>query len=83
MVTNDRSTIDPMICHGDPVIRNTRVPVRVVVGSLAWGMTREEIQREYDISADDIWWLQRHFGHPSTLVTLDISNATNYCKGDP
>jgi uncharacterized protein (DUF433 family) len=54
MVTNDRITIDPMICHGDPVIRNTRVPVRIVLGSPAGGMTREEIQREYDISADDI-----------------------------
>ena len=79
MVTNDRITIDPMICHGDPVIRNTRVPVRIVLGSLAGGMTREEIQREYDISADGI----RASGHTSTLVTLDISNATHYRKGDP
>lgn len=54
MATNDRITIDPMICHGEPVIRNTRVPVRIVLGSLAGGMMREEIQREYDISADDI-----------------------------
>jgi uncharacterized protein (DUF433 family) len=54
MVPNDRITTDPMICHGDPVIRNTRVPVRIVLGSLAGGMTREEIQREYDISDDDI-----------------------------
>ena len=54
MVTNDRITIDPMICHGDPMIRNTRVPVRIVLGSLAGGMTRAEIQREYAISDDDI-----------------------------
>jgi uncharacterized protein (DUF433 family) len=54
MVTNDRITIDSMICHGEPVMRGTRALVRIVVGSLAGGMTREEIQREYDISADDI-----------------------------
>ena len=54
MVPNDRITIDPMICHGEPVIRNTRVPVRIVLGSLAGGMTGEEIQREFDISEDDI-----------------------------
>jgi uncharacterized protein (DUF433 family) len=82
MATNDRITIDPMICHGDPVIRNTRVPVRIVLGSLAGGMTREEIQREYDVSADDVRAAE-HLGHPSTLVTLDISNASHHYKGDP
>ena len=65
MVTNDRITIDPMICHGEPVIRGTLVPVTVVVGSLAGGMTREEIQREYDISSDEIqaaqaFWASYH-----------------------
>ena len=36
------------------VIRGTRVPVTIVIGSLAGGMTFEEIQREYDLTADDI-----------------------------
>ena len=27
--------------------------------------------------------LRRHFGHPSTLVTLDISNASHYYEGNP
>jgi uncharacterized protein (DUF433 family) len=53
-----------MIWDGEPVIRNTRVPVSVVVGSLAGGMTREEIQREYDISADiraaEAFWASQH-----------------------
>lgn len=46
--------IDPSICHGKPVIRGSRVPVTVVVGSLAGGMTFEDVQREYDVSVDDI-----------------------------
>ena len=54
MPTQDRIVIDPKIYHGKPVIRGTRVPVTVVVGSLAGGMTFEEIQREYDLTADDI-----------------------------
>jgi uncharacterized protein (DUF433 family) len=51
---NDRIVIDPRICHGKPVIRGTRTPVAIVVGSLAGGMSFEEIEREYDITADDI-----------------------------
>jgi uncharacterized protein (DUF433 family) len=50
----DRIVIDPKICHGKPVIRGTRVPVAIVVGSLAGGMTFEEIEREYDLTVDDI-----------------------------
>jgi uncharacterized protein (DUF433 family) len=54
MAATDRIVLDPSIHHGKPVIRGTRVPVTTVVGSLAGGMTFEEIQREYEISADDI-----------------------------
>lgn len=54
MAAPNRIVIDPAICHGKPVIRDTRVPVTVVVGSLAGGMTFEDVQREYDITADDI-----------------------------
>jgi uncharacterized protein (DUF433 family) len=51
---NERIVIDPEIQHGKPVIRGTRVPVAIVVGSLAGGMSFEEVQREYDISIEDI-----------------------------
>jgi uncharacterized protein (DUF433 family) len=51
---NERIVIDPKICHGKPVIRGTRTPVAVIVGSLAGGDSFETIQREYDITADDI-----------------------------
>jgi uncharacterized protein (DUF433 family) len=50
----ERILIDPKICHGRPVIRGTRTPVALVVGSLAGGMSFEEIQRDYDLTADDI-----------------------------
>ena len=51
---NERIVIDPKICHGKPVIRGTRLPVAIVVGSLAGGMTFDEVQREYGITSDDI-----------------------------
>ena len=51
---NDRIVIDPRICHGKPLIRGTRMPVSLVVGSLAGGMSFEEIEREYGLSRDDI-----------------------------
>jgi len=54
MTVPNRIVLDPAVSHGKPVIRGTRVPVTVLVGSLAGGMTFEEVQREYDVTADDI-----------------------------
>ncbi len=54
MNAHERITIDPKICHGKPVIRGTRMPVTLIIGSLAGGMTYEEVQREYDLTIEDI-----------------------------
>jgi uncharacterized protein (DUF433 family) len=51
---NERIIIDPVLQHGKPVIRGTRVPVTRILGGLAGGMTFDEICREYDVSAEDI-----------------------------
>jgi len=50
----DRIELDPRIVHGQPVVRGTRVPVAIVVGSLAGGMTLEEVKAEYGVTRDDI-----------------------------
>jgi uncharacterized protein (DUF433 family) len=50
----DRIVVDPNVCHGKPVIRGTRTPVAIVVGSLAGGMSFEEVEREYDLTVEDI-----------------------------
>jgi uncharacterized protein (DUF433 family) len=50
----DRVVIDPKICHGKPVIRGTRTPVALVVGGLAGGMSFEDVQREYDLTIEDV-----------------------------
>jgi uncharacterized protein (DUF433 family) len=46
--------IDPAICHGRPVIRGTRMPVSLVVGSLAGGMSFEEVEKEYGLTREDV-----------------------------
>ncbi|MSQ15799.1 MAG: DUF433 domain-containing protein [Dehalococcoidia bacterium] len=40
-------TTDPMVCHGEPCIRGTRIPVSVVLDNLAVGMTPQEITQSY------------------------------------
>jgi uncharacterized protein (DUF433 family) len=49
-----RIIVDPRVVHGQPVIRGTRVPVAIVVGSLAGGMNYEEVEAEYGVTRDDI-----------------------------
>jgi uncharacterized protein (DUF433 family) len=39
----ERIAIDPAIHHGEPCIKGTRVPVSVIVGSIADGDTPEQI----------------------------------------
>ena len=38
-----RIVIDPAIHHGEPCIKNTRVPVSMIVGSIADGDTAKDI----------------------------------------
>jgi uncharacterized protein (DUF433 family) len=52
---HDRITIDPAICHGEPIITGTRVTVRIIMGSIAGGMSLEDIASEYDLEIEDIY----------------------------
>jgi uncharacterized protein (DUF433 family) len=54
MVNMQRITIDKNIRHGKPVIKGTRVPVDIILGSMADGMSYEEICKDYEIEIDDI-----------------------------
>jgi uncharacterized protein (DUF433 family) len=47
-------TVDPKVRFGKPVIEGTRVPVELVIGQLAGGMTMEEVAQEYDLTLDDL-----------------------------
>ena len=45
---------DPQIHHGAPVITGTRMSVSIIVGSMAGGMSKEEISREYAVTIEQI-----------------------------
>ena len=49
----DRIVIDPAIHHGKPCIKGTRVPVSVIVGSIAEGSTVERIIESWPQLTDD------------------------------
>ena len=51
----DRIHRDPAICSGKPVVRGTRVLVRVILASLAEGATTAEILEDFpSLEEDDI-----------------------------
>jgi uncharacterized protein (DUF433 family) len=51
----DKISIDPAIHHGEPCIKGTRVPVSVIVGSIADGDTAEEIIKAWpQLTGDDV-----------------------------
>ena len=52
---NSKIEINPNICHGNPVIKNTRVLVSNILADLAAGSTYKEIIQNYpNITEEDI-----------------------------
>ena len=49
-----RIVVDEKIRFGKPVIKGTRVPVDLVIAKLGAGMSMEEVERNYDLTRDDI-----------------------------
>lgn len=50
-----RIVVEPDIHHGDPCIKGARVPVAIIIGSLADGMTPGEIRDAYpQLTGEDI-----------------------------
>jgi len=47
-------SVDEKVRFGKPVITGTRVPVELILGKLAGGMTYDQIMTEYEISREDI-----------------------------
>ncbi|MEX1252975.1 MAG: DUF433 domain-containing protein [Dehalococcoidia bacterium] len=50
----DRIKIDPQVMGGKPLIAGTRVPVQVIVGSLAGGSTVAEVCEGHAVTDDDV-----------------------------
>ena len=63
-------TIDPEIHHGEPCIKGTRVPVAIIVGSIADGMTIEQVIQEYPQLAREA--VQAALSYAADVVRQDI-----------
>jgi uncharacterized protein (DUF433 family) len=51
----DRIVIDPQICSGKPVIRDTRIMVKNILGMIAGGYTVERITQAYpELTPEDV-----------------------------
>ncbi|MBI2621168.1 MAG: DUF433 domain-containing protein [Candidatus Levybacteria bacterium] len=46
--------VDPKVRFGKPIIEKTRVPVDVVVGKIAGGMSVDEVMKEYELTRQQV-----------------------------
>jgi uncharacterized protein (DUF433 family) len=53
-IMESRIAIDPNVCHGKPVVANTRVMVSVVLSAIAGGDSIEQVADDYRISVEDV-----------------------------
>lgn len=66
----ERIVIEPDLHHGDPCIVGTRIPVAMIVGSLADGMTTGEIREAYPQLTDED--IQAALAYAAEVVRQDI-----------
>jgi uncharacterized protein (DUF433 family) len=58
-------SVNPTVHHGTPVITGTRVPIAIIIGSLAGGMSIEEVMQEYELSQKQV---EAALGYAAELV---------------
>lgn len=58
---NNAITIDNEIQHGKPILTGTRIPIAVIIGSLAGGMSYEEVIEEYAVTQEQILSLLENY----------------------
>ncbi len=56
-------TTDPGVRFGKPVIAGTRIPVDLIVGKMAGGMTAEMIMQEYDLTREQVQAALQYAAH--------------------
>ena len=67
----DRITVDPDVLVGKPVIRGTRIPIYLIVGLVANGLTTKEILKEYPrLKEEDV---KAALIYASKLVESEVS----------
>ena len=68
-----RIVVDSKIRFGKPIIQGTRVPVDLVVGKIAGGMTFQEVADEYGISLEDV---RAALSYAASILTAEEVRGT-------
>lgn len=63
---------DSGILGGEAVIKGTRIPVSLILGHLASGMTIDELAYEYDLKKEDIY---AALAYASKRIGEEVMNA--------
>jgi uncharacterized protein (DUF433 family) len=73
---SERIVFDPVICHGKPVVRGTRVLVANVVGAIAAGQSAQDILRDYpSLTEADIRACLEFAGRLTALESIEAESA--------
>lgn len=76
--TINRISTSPNVCHGKPVIRNTRVLVANILGALGSGQSIDEVLEDYpNISKDDVYAVLNFASELSQFEELPIESAAH------
>lgn len=74
-----RIVINDAVHPGRPIVKGTRIPVSLVLGSLSSGMTMAQISAEYDLTEEDIRAAidyARNLVDQETVYPLPVSAAS-------
>ncbi len=70
----ERITVNPNVCHGKACIKDTRIPVHIILDLLSAGETVENILKAYpQITEDDV---RICLQYASTLASEEIVHIT-------
>jgi uncharacterized protein (DUF433 family) len=68
-------SIDPDIRFGKPCLKGTRIDVATILGALAAGESFEVIQREYQITQEQILAALRYAAHIAEYVPPAVKTS--------
>ncbi len=72
----ERITIDPLVCHGKPVVRGLRYPVDMLLESMSAGMSHDELLTDYpDLERDDLLAVLAYAAKISRIQRFDPTAA--------
>ena len=81
-----RIQVDPAVCGGMPSVRGTRIPIAVLLGGLAEGMTPEEIISDVpNVTQDDVRGALAYAAELAreSIWKLPAGDACSYAGCDP